>query len=54
VHSDTQELIADKILSISRKLESEQNYLHKIQQIKAGLMADLLSGKKASIAAFCG
>ena len=41
-----QDLIADKILSISRKLETEQTYLKKLQQIKAGLMTDLLSGKK--------
>jgi type I restriction enzyme, S subunit len=41
-----QDLIAGKILSISNKIESEETYLHKIRQIKAGLMADLLSGKK--------
>ena len=42
-----QELIADRLTSIESKIQTEQNYLHKLQQIKAGLMADLLSGKKA-------
>jgi type I restriction enzyme, S subunit len=41
-----QEMISKRIIQIESKLKSEQNYLHKLQQIKAGLMADLLSGKK--------
>ncbi|NLD35236.1 MAG: restriction endonuclease subunit S [Desulfatiglans sp.] len=41
-----QEFIANRIRAIDRKLQTEQIYLHKMQQIKAGLMADLLSGKK--------
>lgn len=39
-------IIAERLKSIDNKLQTEQTYLHKIQQIKAGLMADLLSGKK--------
>jgi len=39
-------LIAQRLQSIDGKIQTEQNYLHKIQYIKAGLMADLLSGKK--------
>jgi type I restriction enzyme S subunit len=38
--------IAERLLSIDNKIQTEQAYLHKMQQIKAGLMADLLSGKK--------
>ena len=41
-----QELIAERIATITNKLQSEQTYLHKLQQIKQGLMSDLLSGKK--------
>jgi type I restriction enzyme, S subunit len=41
-----QEEIDKRINSIDNKIQTEQNYLHKLQQIKAGLMADLLSGKK--------
>lgn len=41
-----QEIISKRIIQIESKLQTEQNYLHKLQQIKAGLMADLLSGKK--------
>jgi type I restriction enzyme S subunit len=41
-----QELIIERLNSMNQKIQTEQNYLHKIQQIKAGLMADLLSGKK--------
>jgi type I restriction enzyme, S subunit len=32
--------------NISAKIQSEKNYLLKLQRIKAGLMADLLSGRK--------
>ena len=38
--------IVKRILSIDKKLQTEQDFLHKQQQIKAGLMNDLLSGKK--------
>ncbi|MBC8554647.1 MAG: restriction endonuclease subunit S [Candidatus Brocadiales bacterium] len=41
-----QELIANRIRTITNKIQTEQTYLHKLHQIKAGLMADLLSGKK--------
>ena len=41
-----QKLISVKLLLIKNKLQTEQNYLHKLQQIKAGLMGDLLSGRK--------
>ena len=41
-----QEKIAERLLSIDQKLQTEQIYLHKLQQIKQGLMGDLLSGKK--------
>lgn len=44
-----QRLIAERIRTINNKLESEQNYLHKLQQIKAGLMGDLLSGKEVKV-----
>jgi type I restriction enzyme, S subunit len=36
-----------RIRTIDNKIQTEQAYLHKLQQIKAGLMADLLSGKKS-------
>lgn len=39
-------MISKIIEAISNNLQTEQTYLHKLQQIKAGLMADLLSGKK--------
>ena len=41
-----QDAIGLKLDTIENKLQTEQTYLHKIQQIKAGLMADLLSGEK--------
>lgn len=37
--------ISERIVSINKKLHTEQTYLHKLQQLKAGLMSDLLSGK---------
>ena len=43
---DEQIEIVNRLKTIDNKLQTEQNYLHKMQQIKAGLMADLLSGKK--------
>lgn len=44
-----QEIIAERIRTINNKLQTEQDFLHKQQQIKAGLMNDLLSGKKKII-----
>lgn len=38
--------IADKLISLESKLQTEQTFLHKQQQIKAGLMGDLLSGRE--------
>lgn len=48
IYPDTDEQIeiANRLESIDNKIQTEQNYLHKLQQIKAGLMADLLSGRK--------
>jgi type I restriction enzyme S subunit len=43
---DEQNRIADSLIAIDTKIQIEQNYLHKLQQLKAGLMSDLLSGKK--------
>jgi type I restriction enzyme S subunit len=43
---DEQILIAERIKNNTKILDSEQNYLLKLQQIKSGLMADLLSGNK--------
>ena len=44
-----QDEIVKRILSIDKKLQTEQDFLHKQQQIKAGLMNDLLSGRKKVI-----
>lgn len=33
----------------NNKIQTEQNYLHKLQQIKSGLMADLLSGESPNL-----
>jgi len=44
-----QDAIGLKLDTIEIKIQTEQNYLHKLQQIKAGLMADLLSSKKEVI-----
>lgn len=41
-----QKLITERLNSINQKLQTEQDFLYKQQQIKAGLMNDLLSGKK--------
>lgn len=38
--------ISKRLKTIDNKIVSEENYLIKLQQIKSGLMADLLSGKK--------
>lgn len=41
-----QNIIAEKLESTDRKLQTEKAYLHKLQAIKQGLMGDLLSGRK--------
>lgn len=46
---EEQKKISNRLISIDSKLQTEQTYLYKLQQIKAGLMADLLSGKKSVI-----
>jgi type I restriction enzyme S subunit len=46
--SEQQEII-NRLTTIEDKIQSEQTYLHKLQQIKSGLMADLLSGKNEVI-----
>ncbi len=43
---EEQKIISQRILSIDDKLKIEQTYLQKLQMLKAGLMGDLLSGKK--------
>lgn len=43
---DEQLLMSERIVSITKKLQTEQTYLQKMQSIKKGLMEDLLSGKK--------
>ena len=44
-----QNLIGSRLRTIDKKINSEVEYLHKQQQIKSGLMNDLLSGKKVTI-----
>jgi type I restriction enzyme S subunit len=39
-------VVNERLLVIENKIKTEQNYLQKLYHIKAGLMADLLSGKK--------
>jgi len=41
-----QKRIAEKLITLESKLQTEQDFLHKQEQIKAGLMNDLLSGRK--------
>jgi type I restriction enzyme S subunit len=41
-----QRLISEKLNALESTSRIEQLYLHKLQQIKQGLMSDLLSGKK--------
>ena len=41
-----QDEIVKRFSVINSKIQTEQNYLAKLQSIKAGLMTDLLSGKK--------
>ncbi|HPS50327.1 MAG TPA: restriction endonuclease subunit S [Bacteroidales bacterium] len=44
--SDEQRLIVERLTAIDNKLQTEQTYLQKMQQLKKGLMEDLLSGRK--------
>ena len=39
-------VICERVETINDKLQSEENYLQKMQMLKSGLMSDLLSGKK--------
>lgn len=41
-----QQLITERLATIDNKLQTEQTYLQKMQNLKKGLMEDLLSGKK--------
>lgn len=41
-----QKLIAERLNTLNKKLQTEQDFMQKQQQIKAGLMNDLLSGRK--------
>ena len=41
-----QQKIAERLNGIDQKIQSDLAYLNKLQQIKSGLMADLLSGNK--------
>lgn len=41
-----QKIMAKRLITIDNKLQTEQNYLQKMQQLKQGLMGDLLSGLK--------
>jgi type I restriction enzyme S subunit len=43
---EEQEIISKRIVTLNNKLHTEQTYLHKLHQLKAGLMGDLLSGRK--------
>lgn len=43
---EEQKIIEKRLNGIDNKLQSEQVYLNKLQQIKRGLMEDLLSGRK--------
>jgi len=46
---EEQKRIAERLKAIDNKLQTEQTYLQKMQQLKKGLMEDLLSGKKKVI-----
>ena len=43
---EEQQISIKRLESIDKKIQTEQDYLRKLQQIKAGLMEDLLSGEK--------
>lgn len=45
-NEDEMHQIGFKLEKIDQKIQTEESYLNKLQQIKLGLMADLLSGKK--------
>lgn len=42
-----QNIIAEKLTAIDKTIDTEQNYLQKMQSLKKGLMEDLLSGRKS-------
>jgi type I restriction enzyme S subunit len=46
VDSNEIQMISNIILTITKKLNTEQTYLQKLQMIKSGLMNDLLSGTR--------
>lgn len=46
IEMNEQAAISKRLIQIESKLQSEQDYLHKLQSIKQGLMGDLLSGRK--------
>lgn len=43
---EEQNEVARKLKNMDNKLQTEQDYLHKLQEIKSGLMGDLLTSKK--------
>jgi type I restriction enzyme S subunit len=43
---DEQNEIVARLLKIDKKIQAELSYLNKLQQLKSGLMSDLLSGNK--------
>ena len=46
ISEDEQKIIAERLTAIDSKLQTEQTYLQKMQNLKKGLMEDLLSGRK--------
>ena len=44
-NGEEQNLIAKKFIMLESKIQTEQEALAKYQQVKAGLMQDLLTGK---------
>ncbi|MEI6048818.1 MAG: restriction endonuclease subunit S [Bacteroidota bacterium] len=46
IPENEQNIIAEKLTSIDKTIDTEQTYLQKMQLLKKGLMEDLLSGKK--------
>ncbi|MCU4974865.1 restriction endonuclease subunit S [Halobacteria archaeon AArc-m2/3/4] len=45
VNLEEQKIIAERLDKISEKLDEERSYLHNLQELKDGLMQDLLTGK---------
>jgi type I restriction enzyme S subunit len=46
IRTDETELIVNKLTTIDHMILTEHNYLNKLQMLKAGLMGDLLGGRK--------